>query len=229
MEILRAERVSYTYQSKYQKVQALKDVSCSFETGKFYVIFGPSGSEKTTLLSLLAGLGAPTSGNIFAGDGGENIEDTGVERHRRENVSVIYQAFNLFPTLSITENVMYPMQINGVGLSCAKKRAAGLLTAVGLGDVDGRKLPSMLSGGQQQRVAIARALASDAKVILADEPTGNLDSENSKMVVSLLRELVQEKGYCVIIISHDSGIAAKADKVYRMKDGVLSDGGKYRG
>lgn len=124
---------------------------------------------------------------------------------------------------------MYPMQINGVRLSCAKKRAAGLLTAVGLGDVDGRKLPSMLSGGQQQRVAIARALASDAKVILADEPTGNLDSENSKMVVSILRELVQEKEYCVIIITHDSGIAAKADKVYRMKDGVLSDGEKYCG
>ncbi len=226
MDILRAEKVSYTYQSKYQKVQALKEVSCDFETGKFYAIIGPSGSGKTTLLSMLAGLGTPTDGEIYAGEKQESIRSVGSERHRRENVTVIYQAFNLFPNLSITENVMYPMQISGSTVDDAKARAKALLEAVGLGDVDGRKLPAMLSGGQQQRVAIARSLASNARVILADEPTGNLDSESGSVVITLLKKLVHEQDYCVIIVTHDLGIAAQADKVYRMLDGKLMDGGE---
>lgn len=222
MEILRAENVSYTYQSKYQKVQALKEVSCTFGTGRLYAVIGPSGSGKTTLLSMLAGLGTPTEGEILAGEERKNVKAIGSERHRRENVSVIYQNFNLFPNLSITENVMYPMQINGKSASAAKGRAAELLAAVGLGDVDSRKLPSMLSGGQQQRVAIARALASEAKVILADEPTGNLDSESGRVVMELLKELVRKRDYCVIIVTHDMAVAGEADLVYRMKDGILS-------
>ena len=226
MAFLRAEKVSYTYQSKYQKVQALKEVSCDFETGKFYAIIGPSGSGKTTLLSMLAGLGTPTDGEIYAGEKQESIRSVGSERHRRENVTVIYQAFNLFPNLSITENVMYPMQISGSTVDDAKARATALLEAVGLGDVDGRKLPAMLSGGQQQRVAIARSLASNARVILADEPTGNLDSESGSVVITLLKKLVHEQDYCVIIVTHDLGIAAQADKVYRMLDGKLMDGGE---
>ena len=213
MAVLAAENVSYTYQSKYQKVQALKNVSCTFDAGKFYAIIGQSGSGKTTLLSMLAGLGTPSDGEIIAN--GKTLKEIGSERHRRENVTVIYQSFNLFPTLNILENVMYPMQIS-------KKPTKELLSSVGLGDVDPRKLPAMLSGGQQQRVAIARALASDAKVILADEPTGNLDTENGKVVIDLLKKLVKDENYCVIVVTHDPGIAAQADVVYKMQDGRLA-------
>ena len=219
MTTLKAINVEFEYQSKYQKVHALKGVSCTFEEGKFYAIVGRSGSGKTTLLSMLAGLGEPTAGEVVVGD--ETIKKIGSERHRRENVSVIYQSFNLFPTLNILENVMYPMGLAGKPVKESKEKAKELLSAVGLGDVDPRKLPAMLSGGQQQRVAIARALASDAKTILADEPTGNLDSENGRLIVDLLRRLVDEQGYCVIVVTHDMDIASQADEVYRMKDGVL--------
>jgi len=222
MSVLSVENVSYVYQSKYQKVQALTGVTCEFEAGKFYAIVGHSGSGKTTLLSMLAGLGQPSEGQVLAE--GVPVKQTGPERHRRENVTVIYQAFNLFPTLNILENVMYPMRLMGVSAKEAKGRARALLDSVGLDDVDSRKLPAMLSGGQQQRVAIARALASSAKVILADEPTGNLDSENSALVIDLLKRLVREEEYCVIVVTHDQEIAAGADVVYRMKDGVLEGG-----
>ena len=219
MTLLEAKNVEFEYQSKYQKVHALKGVSCTFEEGKFYAIVGRSGSGKTTLLSMLAGLGLPTKGNVYVG--GKTLKEFGRERHRRENVSVIYQSFNLFTTLNILENVTYPMGLLRKPAKESKVRAKELLAAVGLEDVDPRKLPAMLSGGQQQRVAIARALASDAKIILADEPTGNLDSENGRMIVDLLRRLVDEQGYCVIVVTHDMDIASQADKVYRMKDGVL--------
>ncbi len=218
--MLAAEHIHYTYQSKYQKVQALRDVSCTFQPGKFYAIVGQSGSGKTTLLSVLAGLGTPDSGSVLVD--GVNVEQLGREKFRREKVSVIYQAFNLFPALSILENVMYPMRINKKPARAAKEKARELLAAVGLGEIDGRKLPSMLSGGQQQRVAIARALASDAKIILADEPTGNLDSQNGRIVIELLQGLVREKNYCVIVVTHDPGIAAQADEVYRMTDGEIA-------
>ncbi|MBO5254062.1 MAG: ABC transporter ATP-binding protein [Clostridia bacterium] len=220
MILLEAKNVHYIYQSKYQKVHALKGVSCVFEAGKLYAIIGHSGSGKTTLLSMLAGLGTPTEGAVYAG--GEPIEKFGVERHRRENVSVIYQAFNLFATLNILENVMYPMQLSGKSKKAAKEKAAELLNSVGIKEAAFRKLPAMLSGGEQQRVAIARALASDAKTILADEPTGNLDTENGRIVLALLKRLVREERYCVIIVTHDLDIAAGADVVYRMTDGHLT-------
>ena len=146
MAVLAAENVSYTYQSKYQKVQALKNVSCTFEAGKFYAIVGQSGSGKTTLLSMLAGLGTPSEGEIIVN--GKTLKEIGSERHRRENVTVIYQSFNLLPTLNILENVMYPMQISKKPTKEAKIKAKELLSSVGLGDVDPRKLPAMLSGGQ---------------------------------------------------------------------------------
>ncbi len=222
MPVLAAHNVHFTYQSKYQKVHALRGVSCDFEEGKLYAIVGHSGSGKTTLLSMLAGLGTPTEGEVLAGTPEKPLKEIGGERHRRENVSVIYQSFNLLPSLNILENVMYPMRINRRSAKEAKARAKALLEAVGLSDVDPRKLPAMLSGGQQQRVAIARALATDARVILADEPTGNLDSENGRIVIDLLKSLVEEKNYCVIVVTHDPDIAAQADVVYRLTDGMLS-------
>ena len=219
MALLSVKDVQYTYQSKYQKVHALKGVSCTFEEGKFYAIVGRSGSGKTTLLSMLAGLDVPTEGEILVD--GKTLKEADSATHRREHVSVIYQSFNLFPTLNILENVTYPMGLAGKPMKESKEKAKELLSAVGLDDVDPRKLPAMLSGGQQQRVAIARALASEAKIILADEPTGNLDSENGRLIVDLLRRLVDERGYCVIVVTHDMDIASQADEVYRMKDGLL--------
>ena len=220
MENMTVENVSYTYQGKYQKVQALKNVSCTFEKQKFYAVVGHSGSGKTTLLSMLAGLGMPTEGTIYVD--GVDLNKIGTERHRRENVSVIYQAFNLFPALTVLENVMYPMQIARKPKKEAARETKALLDSVGITESQYKKFPAMLSGGEQQRVAIARALASKAKVILADEPTGNLDTENGTIVVNILKKLVYEENYCVIVVTHDLGITAQADAVYRITDGRLS-------
>lgn len=219
MSVLSAEELSFTYQSKYQKVHALDNVSYNFELGMFYAIVGQSGSGKATLLSMLAGLGDPDEGRVVSD--GRTVREIGSERHRRENVSVIYQSFNLFPHLTILENVAYPMRVVMVPMRQAIPRAQELLAAVGLEDVDPRKRPAMLSGGQQQRVAIARALASEAKVLLADEPTSNLDSENGRNIVTLLKYLAKEEKRCIIVITHDREIAAQADVIYRMRDGKI--------
>ena len=220
MRRLTAENVTYIYQGKYQKVEALKEVSCTFEEGKLYAVIGQSGSGKSTLLSILAGLGKPVRGRVLAD--GEDISQIGYERHRRENVSVIYQAFCLFPALTVLENVMYPMEITGKKKKEAGEKAEELLRKVGLDKNLHRKFPAMLSGGEQQRAAIARALASEARTILADEPTGNLDSENGKIVLDILKTLVRQENYCVVIVTHDLDIAAQTDVVYVMKDGRLT-------
>lgn len=221
MKTLSAEHVTFTYQGKYQKVEALKDVTCTFETGKLYCVIGHSGSGKSTLLSLLAGLGRPGRGQILAD--GQDLAEIGYDRYRREMVSVIYQAFCLFPALTVLENVMYPMEISGRKKKEAEKKARELLAKVGLSEELYRKFPAMLSGGEQQRTAIARALASSAKTILADEPTGNLDSENGKKILGILEELVKKENYCVVIVTHDLEIAARADVLYRMKDGKMQE------
>ncbi|MBS5324150.1 MULTISPECIES: ABC transporter ATP-binding protein [unclassified Blautia] len=218
METLTAQNLEYTYQGKYQKVTALSDVTCHFEKGKFYALIGRSGSGKTTLLSLLAGLGTPTKGEILAD--GVPLKKKDLERHRRENVSMIYQSFHLFPCLTILENVMYPMQIIHEKKKTARCRAAELLKSVGIKEEYYKKLPAMLSGGEQQRTAIARALASDAKFLLADEPTGNLDVENSQKIMDIFRKLVEED-YCVVVVTHDREIARQADVVYEIVDGRL--------
>ena len=221
MRRLTAENVTYIYQGKYQKVEALKEVSCTFEEGKLYAVIGQSGGGKSTLLSILAGLGKPVRGRVLAD--GEDISQIGYERHRRKNVSVIYQAFCLFPALTVLENVMYPMEITGKKKKVAREKGEELLKKVGLAENLYRKFPAMLSGGEQQRVAIARALASEARTILADEPTGNLDSENGKIVLDILKDLVRRENYCVVIVTHDLDIAAQADVVYVMKDGRLTE------
>lgn len=219
MTILEAKNVSYVYQGRYQRVKALDQVSCQFEAGRLYAIIGQSGSGKTTLLSLLAGLGTPTEGTILVQ--GKELTAADGPRHRRETVSVIYQAFHLLPSLTVLENVMYPLQICGEPAKAAQQRALELLEQVGLKHEQAKKFPSMLSGGEQQRVAIARALAAKGKIILADEPTGNLDSTNGARVLGILRNLVDRENYCVVIITHDLTIAEQADVVYKLKDGRL--------
>lgn len=221
MSVLAVSDVKYAYQSRYRVVNVLNDVSCSFEMGKFYAIVGKSGSGKTTLLSLLAGLDLPVSGDIFYE--GSSLKELNRDQYRRQEVSVIYQAFHLFPLLNALENVMYPMELNHKKGKEAAQTAKELLRRVGLPESIEKQLPARMSGGEQQRVAIARALTSQAKVILADEPTGNLDSENGQNIVEILLALAHEEGKCVIIITHDEEIAGKADVVYTMRDGRLDN------
>ncbi|MCL6458965.1 MAG: ABC transporter ATP-binding protein [Gorillibacterium sp.] len=222
MEILTVNQVSYTYRSKYQSIEALKNVSCAFGTGKMAAITGESGSGKSTLLSLLAGLDLPTRGNIYVDSA--DMASLDRDRYRRTTASVVYQSFNLFPLLTAQENVMYPMQMQGKSRREASRIAMELIDSVGLGTKILRQFPTMMSGGEQQRVAIARALASGGKILLADEPTGNLDIANESIIVDLLKALAHEHNYAVIIITHNQDIALQADVIYKMKDGEMTDG-----
>ena len=219
MTKLEIKEVSYRYKNDSRDV--LKDVSCMFATGSLNAIVGPSGSGKSTLLSIMAGLDRPSSGKVIID--GNDLKELNLDKYRREQVAMVFQAFQLFPLLTALENVCYPMELNGIPKKEAKERATGLLESVGIACEMHNRYPSNLSGGEQQRVAIARGLAGGGKVILADEPTGNLDEENSNHIIDILQNLAHKTDYCVIIVTHDLDIAAKADKVFRMKDGHLSE------
>jgi len=220
MPTLTLENVSYTYRNAQNA--AVSEASCIFEAGSVYAIVGPSGSGKSTLLSVLAGLDLPTEGEV-AFDGG-SLTGLDLDRYRRECISMIFQAFHLFPLLTAMENVCFPMELCGVTPKDAKPRAAALLESVGITKEQMNRFPSKLSGGEQQRVAIARSLASGARIILADEPTGNLDAANTQNIIELLCDLAHDKGYCVIIVTHDLEVAEMADVALRMKDGELRAG-----
>lgn len=219
MEKLVVQEVKYTYRNRYQTVNAVDGVSCAFEGGKLYAVVGKSGSGKTTLLSLLAGLDLPTEGQVLYENAATREMDR--DQYRRDHVAVIYQSFNLFPLLTALENVMYPLRLKKMPKQEAKRIAEEKLLAVGLKEDQFRRFPSMLSGGEQQRVAIARALAGHADVILADEPTGNLDTENGKNIIGMLKKLAHEADYCVVVVTHDLSIAKEADVVLNMQDGTL--------
>ena len=217
MTNLALKNVTYTYKNAPRP--AVSDVSYEFEEGTVYAIVGPSGSGKSTMLSLLAGLDLPTEGEVSFE--GESLAGLDLDRYRRESVSMIFQAFHLFPLLTVEENVCFPMELRGVHPKDAKPRAEALLEGVGIAKEQMGRFPSKLSGGERQRVAIARSLASNARVILADEPTGNLDSANTQNIVDILAGLAHERGYCVIIVTHDMEIAEAADVALRMRDGKL--------
>ncbi|EOS40454.1 ABC transporter ATP-binding protein [Lachnospiraceae bacterium] len=219
MEKIRVENVSYSYQNKYQKIEAVKEVSCSFEAGNMYAITGESGSGKSTFLSLLAGLDCPESGKILVE--GENLLEMDRDAYRRKQISVVYQAFHLFPLLNAVENVMYPMELQGISRREAREQAEECLQEVGLGKKIFHQYPKMMSGGEQQRVAIARAMAAQGRILLADEPTGNLDSENEEHIVELLKMLAHERDYLVIVVTHNPEVARQADVCMKMKDGRM--------
>lgn len=219
MEVIRAEHVSYSYVSKYQTVRVLEDISYNFLEGTFYAITGRSGSGKSTFLSLLAGLDLPTEGAVYRQD--QSLKEMDRDKYRMYDVSIIFQAFHLFPLLNVLENVMFPMKIQKAPKKQMEQRAKAFLEKVGLTEACYRKYPGMLSGGEQQRVAIARAMAAGGKILLADEPTGNLDSHNEETVIQLLRKLVQEEGYTVIVVTHNENVTRAADMVLEMADGHL--------
>ena len=218
MSELVIENVSYRYKNADRL--ALNNVTCAFKPGQVTAVVGPSGSGKTTLLSIMAGLDRPEKGQVLLN--GTDLAGMDLDAYRRQDVSVIFQAFQLFPLLTVMENVCFPMELNEVALKDAKERAKTLLASVGIQEEKLRRFPANLSGGEQQRVAIARSLATGAGILLADEPTGNLDGENSRNVVEILTRLAHEEGYCVIIVTHDPAIAEASDVVYRMADGVLA-------
>ena len=217
MNALTLENVSYTYPGGSSPV--VKNATFGFEAGKLYAVVGPSGSGKSTLLSMLAGLDMPREGDVTLGE--DNLKSLDLDKYRREGVSIIFQAFCLLPLLTVRENVCLPMEMQGTPTEEASERADALLLSVGLPDNLHKRFPGNLSGGEQQRVGIARSLASGAKVILADEPTGNLDDENSAAIVALLRKQVSDRGYCVIIVTHDPEVAAACDVQYQMHSGTL--------
>ena len=219
MSVIELRDVKYVYQTQYQRVEALRGISYAFEPGKVYTIMGSSGGGKTTLLSLMAGLDIPTEGSVLCE--GISTADIDLEQYRRERVAVIYQDFRLFPLLTAAENVMYPMEMRGMKPAAAKKRAAELIRKVGLPETVLDRFPAMLSGGEQQRVAVARSLGIETNVLLADEPTGNLDSKNSEYLYGILEALAHEDGYCVVIVTHDETIGKRADETLRIQDGAL--------
>ena len=217
--ILELKDVVFSYNTKWNVVDVLKGVNCSFERGKTYGIVGKSGSGKSTILSLMAGITLPQGGKVICD--GVATSDINLQKYRRDKVAVIYQSFRLLPLLTSVENVMYPMELRGVKRKEARARAEEYLAGVGIPESAFKRFPVTLSGGEQQRVAIARALACETHLLLADEPTGNLDAENSVNIIDLLKSLAKERDYCVIIVTHDVDVMDKLDVVYKMHDGRL--------
>ena len=211
--------VCYEYRNKFRRVNAVQNVSCLFEAGTLYAVMGTSGSGKSTLLSMMAGLRLPTSGQVAID--GEPLDTLDRCKLRRERIAVIYQDFNLFPLLTVLENTAYPLLIQKRDKRAAEAAAKENLASVGIRPDMQHRFPNMLSGGEQQRVAIARALTSGSTILLADEPTGNLDSENGKNIVAILKRLAHEENCCVVIVTHDVSVADEADVRLTMQDGRI--------
>ena len=221
--MITAKKLTKTFIGGGLKVQAVKDVSFELKTGQLGAIVGKSGSGKSTLLALLGALDEPTEGEIF-------VDDTNVTKlrghallsYRRSTVGFVFQSYNLIPNLNALQNIMLPMEFAGRSNKERKYRAEHLLKQVGLsGDVLQRK-PGKLSGGEQQRVAIARALANAPKLVLADEPTGNLDTATSKTIIDLLHQLARSEKTTIIAVTHDQTITSFTDRVFRLHDGKLT-------
>jgi ABC-type lipoprotein export system ATPase subunit len=220
-DVYQLDNVSKVYGSGSSRVTALADVSLTIRHGEFIAIIGQSGSGKTTLLQLLGALDRPTSGRVrLSGNDLTRASDRDLSRLRRDTIGFIFQQFNLIPTLTASQNVEAAIATTHLGRAERDRRAAELLDAVGLSP-RASHLPSQLSGGEQQRVAIARALANRPQVLLADEPTGNLDSTTGQEILSLLRQLSAEQHLTVVLITHDPSIAAAAPRLLRMRDGRL--------
>lgn len=218
--MLKLEHVTFQYSGKKKKT-AVEDVTLEFEEGVFYAIFGPSGAGKTTILSLLGGLDVPTSGDVTLD--GVSVKDIGGKFLRRNQVSYIFQDYKLFPYMTALENVRAALSISKPEMTdkSARELAVETLDQLGLKEDEMNRRISRLSGGQKQRVAIARALVTDSHYILADEPTGNLDDENTDIIIELLHELVAKYHKCVIVVTHSEKVRNAADVCYNIRDGHL--------
>lgn len=221
--MLEVKNITKTFDAPGGPVQALKDVTFTVNTGAFVSIIGKSGSGKSTLLSILGALDNPSSGEILVDDTAIQTLKSGQQTaYRGKRIGFVFQQYNLIPNLTALENVMLALEYGGYPSSSRQDRAQKLLNQVGIEQDEQRRRPSRLSGGQQQRVSIARALANNPAYILADEPTGNLDSATGKKVFDLLHNLSREQNTTVIVVTHDLEIAGKADKTFRLVDGKIT-------
>ena len=227
--IIELKKVWKTYKMGENDVHALRGIDFGVQLGEFVAIQGPSGSGKSTAMNLIGCLDVPTTGHILL-DGHDisKLSESNLAQIRGRKIGFIFQKFNLIETLTALENVMLPMTFQGISEAERVKRATALLTRFGLGDRMDHK-PNQLSGGQQQRVAIARALAVDPPVILADEPTGNLDSKTGKEVMLFLRELNEHEGKTIVLVTHDDILARAADRIAFLKDGIIVKSQRVRG
>ena len=229
MSLIQTHDLTKTYTTGGQSLDALRDVNVGIDAGEFVAIMGPSGSGKSTLLYLMGGLDRPTSGTVkLDGTDLSTLGDRELSVTRRTKLGLVFQFFNLLPVLSARENVAMPLLLGGIARPQALSRADAALTQVGLGQRLGHR-PAELSGGQQQRVAIARAMVIEPTIMLADEPTGNLDSTASDEIITLLRRAVDEWHRTIVMVTHDPRIAAHADRIIFLKDGRVVDENRMSG
>ena len=223
------KKVTKSFLTGEVTVQAVRGITVAIAQGELTAIVGPSGCGKSSLLSMLGAIDTPTSGQVFVGGTDiASLSDYDRTLLRRRQIGFVFQAFNLMPTLTAIENAALPLELDGISQREAHAQAKAGLEQVGLGSrLD--HLPGMLSGGEQQRVAVARALVTKPTLLLADEPTGNLDTSGSQQVMKLLRDLVADFGQTVVLVTHDAEIAAAADRVLRMRDGVIADDSRPNG
>ncbi|ENK1243817.1 ABC transporter ATP-binding protein [Clostridium botulinum] len=226
MNLLEVKSISKTYGNGEAAVHALKDISFSVPKGEFVAIVGESGSGKSTLLNMIGALDMPTSGKVFI-DGKDifSMKDSNLTIFRRRNIGFVFQNFNLIPELNVEQNIIFPVLLDYQEPD--KKYLEELLTVLNLKERR-HHLPSQLSGGQQQRVAIGRALITRPSLILADEPTGNLDTQNSSEVITLLKEAARKYQQTIVMITHSRSIAQTADRIIQVSDGILTDLGRCR-
>lgn len=219
MEIVKVKNLCKSYGKDETKVDALKNIDLTINKGEFIAIVGPSGSGKSTLLHLLGGVDSPTSGEVYINDINiYNLKIKDLAIFRRRNVGIVYQFYNLIPVLSVKENILLPAELDGRKVE--KEYLDDLLNTLGLKEREDH-LPNELSGGQQQRTSIGRSLINRPAIVLADEPTGNLDSKNSKEIIELLKLSVKKYNQTLIMITHDENIASQADRVITIRDGMI--------
>lgn len=223
MQVASLKNASRSYGKGAVKVDALRDVSVDILSNRFTVLSGPSGSGKTTLLNLIGCIDSPDTGSLtVAGVDVGRLRDNALSDFRASHIGFIFQNFNLLPVLSAVENVEYPLTLLGIGASARRRTAMQLLEAVGLVK-EARRRPGELSGGQRQRVAIARALATGPQLVLADEPTANLDSRTGLEIIQLMRTMQRERATSFVFSSHDPNVLSSADDIIRIKDGAIVD------
>ena len=220
--LIRLENVTRAYKMGERSLFALREVSLGIKAGEFIAVTGPSGSGKSTMLNLIGGIDKPDSGRVWV-DGlqVDSLSENQLARWRGEKIGIVFQFFQLLPTLTALENVMLPMELRNTFAHHRRARAAQSLAQVGLAE-RGSQLPSELSGGEQQRVAIARALANDPPILLADEPTGNLDSDTGKRVVEFLKDL-NHAGKTIVLVTHEETLARAAQRIIRVRDGHVTE------
>lgn len=216
--MLKVKKMNYWYQSKSDPLY--EDIDLEFDEGKLYGILGSSGSGKTTFLSLIAGLDLPKKGDIYYE--GQSLKKIGLTKYRNKFVSIVFQSYNLLPYLSALDNITTALEITNSSRKNRKQYALEMLAKVGIDEQMAKKNVQHLSGGQQQRVAIVRAMCCDARLVVADEPTGNLDEENSSEIIRLFKQLAEEQNKCVIVITHEKEVAQQCDVVLELKSKVFT-------